>query len=66
MSDIFSTQQVADLFGVKCWRIQRLFESGDLNEPRRFAGKRAIPKELLPAIIDALRGRGWLPNEEPA
>lgn len=59
----FSTQQVADLFGVPIWQVQRLFECGDLAEPPRFAGKRVIAGGSLPAIVDALRGRGWLPVE---
>jgi hypothetical protein len=60
-----STRQVADLFGVPTWQIQRLFECGILPEPRRFAGKRVIAGESLPAIVDALRERGWLPREAP-
>jgi hypothetical protein len=56
------------LYGVKTWQVRRLFESSRLPEPMRFAGKRAIPRELLPAIVDALRERGWLPacEDSPA
>ena len=64
MPDIYSTREVADLVGVDVWKVQRLFESGALNEPPRFAGKRAIHRDMLPAIVDALRDRGWLPTNE--
>jgi hypothetical protein len=58
---IYSTRQVADLLGIETWRVRRLFESGTLPEPGRFAGKRAIPAALVPEIVDALRARLWLP-----
>lgn len=61
MPRVLTTKQVADLLGVACWRVQRVFENGDVAEPDRFAGKRAIPRELLPQIVDALRAHGWLP-----
>lgn len=64
MPDIYSTRQMADLLGTQTWRVRRLYEDGTLPEPPRFAGKRAIPRESLPAILDALRNRGWLPVEE--
>ncbi len=63
MAEIFSTREVADLLGTREWRVRRLFEDGDLPEPARFAGKRAIPKTRLLEIVDALRDRGWLPTE---
>ena len=66
MPDIFSTRDVADLLGTQEWRVRRLFESGTLPEPARFAGKRAIRGESLPAIVDALRRRNWLPRSEEA
>ena len=53
-----STREIAEMFDVDVWRIQRLFEDGNLDEPPRFAGKRMIPSRSLPAIIDALRQRG--------
>lgn len=58
-----STRQVADLLGISTWQIQRLFEIGALPEPPRFAGKRVIVGDSLPAVIDALRARGWLPAD---
>lgn len=59
---LFSTGDVARMFNLDgVWRVQRLFEDRDLPEPPRFAGKRAIPGDMLPAIVDALRRRHWLP-----
>jgi len=67
MSQPFTTREIADIFGTDEWRVRRLFEVGTLPEPRRFAGKRAIPREMIPSIVDALRERGWLSDvEEPA
>ena len=64
MPNFFSTREIADTLGTQEWRVRRLFEDGTLPEPGRFAGKRAIPGELIPAIVDGLRGRGWLPEAE--
>jgi hypothetical protein len=61
-----STREVAEFLGTQTWRVRRLFEDGTLAEPARFAGKRAIPADLIPAIVDALRDRGWLPNDHEA
>ena len=66
MPTVFTTREAAELFGTHTWRVRRLFEDGTLPEPARFAGKRAIPREMLPAILDALRARGWLPQSEGA
>jgi hypothetical protein len=63
----YSTREIAVTLGVETWKVQRLFEDGDLPEPTRFAGKRLIRGESLPEIVDALRARGWLrQQEEPA
>ena len=62
MPDIFSTREVAELLGTDTWRVRRLFENGTLPEPPRFAGKRAIPRATLPAIVDCLRHRNWMPQ----
>lgn len=62
MAKIYSTRQVADFLGTDEWRVRRLFEDGTLSEPHRFAGKRAIPNDLIPDIVDRLRDRGWLPD----
>jgi predicted site-specific integrase-resolvase len=66
MPAFFSTREVAELFGTETWRVRRLFEDGTLKEPGRFAGKRAIPREALPQILDALRSRGWIREAEAA
>jgi hypothetical protein len=55
-----SLGELADLLSVQSWRIARLFELGILPEPERIAGRRVIPKEMIPQIVDALRSRGWL------
>lgn len=62
MSGLFTTRELADVLGTVTWRIRRLFEDGTLPEPPRFAGKRAIPGEQIPVIVDALRARHWLPE----
>lgn len=61
MQSRFTTRSIADLLGTEEWRVRRLYELGVLDEPERFAGKRAIEREQIPAIVDALRDRGWLP-----
>ena len=53
MSGHFTTREVANLLGTQEWRVRRLFEAGALPEPPRFAGKRAIPTRLVPAITCA-------------
>ena len=68
MRQTYTTREIGDLLGVAEWRVRRLFEVGRLPEPGRFAGKRAIPRESIPAIVDALRERKWIPagDEQPA
>jgi hypothetical protein len=60
MDAYYSTGQVAKLFGIEVWKIRRVLSDGSLPLPPRFCGKRAIPGTMLPAIVDALRERGWL------
>jgi len=60
----FTTGELGELLGVQAWRIARLFELGVLAEPPRIGGRRLIAKELIPAVADALRERGWLPQQE--
>lgn len=55
-----SLGELADLLSVQSWRIARLFELGILPEPTRIAGRRMIPKDMVPAVVDALRAKGWL------
>ena len=62
MATNYTTRQIAELLGVETWRIQRIFEDGDLPDVDRFAGKRVIPSTMLPQVIDALRNREWLPE----
>ena len=64
MQQIFTTRELAEILGTDEWRIRRLFELGVVAEPARFAGKRAIRGERIPAIVDALRERGWLASGE--
>lgn len=66
MSRLLTTREVADLLGTDIWRLQRIFEDGTLPEPQRFAGRRVITPDLIPAIVDALRARGWLSVEREA
>ncbi len=61
MATLHTTREIAELLGTDTWRVRRLFEDGSLEEPARFGGKRAIPGSMVPAIVDALRSRGWLP-----
>lgn len=61
MEKDFTTSQVAELFDVEPWRIRRLYELGVLTEPPKFCGRRVVSRCELPAIVDALRARGWLP-----
>ena len=63
MKSIYSTRELADFLGVETWRVRRVFEDGTLTEPQRFAGKRAIPQSQIPAVVNALQNRGWLPQE---
>ena len=60
MQDSLTTRELADFLGIEAWRIRRLFELGCLDEPPRFAGRRAIPRAWIPEVVDALRSRGWL------
>lgn len=63
---IYSTRDAAEILGTDEWRIRRLFEDRTLPEPQRFAGRRVITPDLMPVIVDALRARGWLPQEPGA
>ena len=63
MPDFYSTREMADLLGTVTWRVRRLYEDGTLPEPPRLTGKRAIPRQSIPEIVDALRARGWLPAD---
>ena len=58
-----SLGEVADLLSAQSWRIARLFELGVLPEPERVAGRRMIPREMVPEVAEALRNRGWLTKQ---
>ena len=64
MPEQLSTRDVANLLDVELWRVARLFETGTLPEPPRIAGRRAIPKSMLPSIVVALQERNWLPSSQ--
>jgi hypothetical protein len=68
MPEQLSTRDIASLLDVELWRVARLFETGTLPEPPRIAGRRAIPKAMIPDIVVALQKRGWIPSSqlEPA
>jgi len=61
-----TTGGLADTLGTQGWRIARLFELGVLPDPPRVAGRRMIPKSMIPAVVDALRAREWLPANTEA
>jgi hypothetical protein len=60
MPETMSTGELGDELGVQAWRINRLFELGIVAEPPRVAGRRMIPRILVPEIVRALEQRGWL------
>jgi len=64
MPPYFSVRDVAVILSVEPWRIRRLFEIGAVHEPQRIAGRRAIHSAMIPAIVDGLRARQWLPATE--
>jgi hypothetical protein len=61
-SPVTSIGELAEVLGIQSWRIARLFELGAIEEPPRISNRRAIPKTMIPAIVDALRARDWLPQ----
>ncbi len=65
MPDFYSTREIADLFRLPIWRIQRLYSTGQIPEPPRFAGKRAIPAADIPLLVEQLRDRGLVLQSQP-
>ncbi len=59
----FTTREIAKTLAVPDWKIRRLFEDGNLPEPERFGGLRVIRSVDIPAIVDALRRRGWISKD---
>ena len=66
MATHFSTRELAELLGVPAWKIRRLFEERCLAAPLRIGRNRAIARESIPEVVDALRRRGWLPATSTA
>lgn len=51
-----------EIKGTVCtWQIIRTFTKGDVPEPPRLGKARVISPAMVPAIIAALRKRGYLP-----
>ena len=63
MAGPFTTRQIGEFLGVEEWRVRRPFEDGRIPEPPKFGGKRMITADVVPAIVDELRRRGWLHTE---
>ena len=55
MSKQLTTKQVAEILGCHEARIRRAVDR--LPGVERFAGKRVIPREMLPVILDMLHHR---------
>ena len=55
-----------ELGGVQAWRITRLFQLKVVPDVPRAAGRRIIPRKMIPQIRAALAKRGWLPEREAA
>lgn len=62
----YTTAELAAFLGIDAWKIRRLFERGEVAEPRRLGNSRAIPRAAIPQIVDRLRVHGWLPEVEEA
>ncbi len=58
-----STRDLADWLGIEEWRVRRVFEARLVPEPPRVGRNRAIPVQMIPLVIEALRTKGWLPEE---
>ena len=59
-AEFASTGEVAEALGVQAWRVSRLFETQTLPECARIAGRRMIPRSMVPQIKSELKKRGWL------
>jgi hypothetical protein len=65
MESVKSEYTVGDLarrWGIEEWKIRRVFDCGDLPQPRRFGLYRIIPSEDVHALVEALKARGYLPE----
>jgi hypothetical protein len=57
-----TTAKAAQHFGVQTWQVRRIYEAGLLPPPDRAGAYRLIKPAELPALEEALRRRGYLPN----
>lgn len=58
-----STGELGDELGCQSWKISRVIRLGLVAEPPRVAGRRIIPRSMIPAIVRALEDKGWLPGQ---
>src|SRR5262245_32305485 len=63
---IYTVGAVARRYGCPAWQIRRLFERGLLPPAARVGAYRVIAASDLPAVEDALRRAGYLPEAPPA
>lgn len=66
MSSIQQTFSLGDLsrrWKIPQWKIRRVFECGDLPEPFRIGRQRCIYLQDLPALIEALKKRGYVAED---
>jgi DNA-binding transcriptional MerR regulator len=63
-ASIFTVGQVARHHGCQPWQVRRLFERGLLPPATRVGPYRVVSEADLPAVGDALRAAGYLPEKE--
>ena len=64
MDGFKTTREISEDLGVPEWKVRRCYELRMLPDAPRFAGKRAVPPQHVPLLVDAMRMRGWLPETE--
>lgn len=72
ITEFLTTREIAESITIsplipgECheWQVRRLYEEQVLDEPGRFAGRRAIHRDQVPHIIEVMRKRGWLPTPD--
>jgi hypothetical protein len=70
MPQLLTTRQIACLISgdpiygghVDEWQVRRLYELGDLPPPMKIANKRVLTHDDIPAVVEALRKRHYLPE----
>ena len=60
VNEVLTLGDVAEIFGIRLWKVRRLFERGFLSEPKRVGGYRIVFRADLPIIEQALREAGYL------